>query len=409
MTADILVIGGGIAGLAAACHIKRLAPELDVLLVERSARLCSGNSGRSAALYRNLFSSRAARQLAEGSIAQYRRVADAIVLKPIGYLWTFDAEAWSRLRPEVETLAGLALEAEILEGARLGAATAMSSSPGGFPAAAGAILGRNCGALSAQALAAWYARRFQEAGGTIRTDSEVSGFALELDSRGEARPAAAILADGTSISAGAFLAAAGAWTQDLLGPVGIASSVYPKKRQLFGFPVPDPAMIHGASPDRPAIILPYGGIYLKPIPDRGLAIAGRADDLGRAFELPYAPSADKPAAERAYFRERIEPALLAYFPALAAANPDGLSLSQSWAGHYDYHWPDRNPVVERVGNLGWVAGSSGSGIMKGDAIGRVAAAAMLGHETAELADGTVFRVSDLSLRRRSVEPERLVI
>ncbi len=409
MTTDILVIGGGIVGLAAACHLKRLEPNLSVTLAERGARLCSGNSGRSAALYRNLFSSRAARRLAEGSIAQYRRIADAIVMKPIGYLWTFDADSWGALRPEAESLAGLALETELLEGNALRAASAMSAEPEGFAPAAGAILGRACGSLSAQALAAWYAARFTEAGGTVLTRSAVSGFSLDRDGSGSMFPSAAILADGSRIQAGSFLAATGAWTQDLLGPAGVASSVYPKKRQLFGFPVPDPAMLFGDAPGRPAIILPHGGIYLKPVPDKGLAVAGRADDLGRAFELPYAPVADRPAAEEPYFRERIEPALLAYFPALAAAHPGGLPLSQAWAGHYDYHWPDRNPVVERVGNLAWAAGSSGSGIMKGDAIGRIAAAAVLGHETAELADGSRFRVSDLSLRKRSVEPERLVI
>ncbi len=47
--------------------------------------------------------------------------------------------------------------------------------------------------------------------------------------------------------------------------------------------------------------------------------------------------------------------------------------------------------------------------MKSDAIGRITSARVLGQEVAELYDGTVFRVSDLSLRNRSVDMEELII
>ena len=56
-----------------------------------------------------------------------------------------------------------------------------------------------------------------------------------------------------------------------------------------------------------------------------------------------------------------------------------------------------------------VGGASGSGIMKADAMGRIAAALYSGEEYALLYDGEKFRVSDLGLRDRRVEPEKLVI
>lgn len=395
-------------GLASAYHLKRMEPGLSVTLAEKSARICSGNSGRSAALYRNLFSSSASRQLAESSIAHYGQIAGAVSLKPIGYLWTFDGPSWKALGNEALAVSTLALETEILEGDELRAALAPREPSSAFPDAAGALLGRNCGALSAQALASWYAQRFAELGGKLLTGLAALSFKLGPDGAGGARARSATMSDGCEIEADAFLAAAGCWTQDLLGPVGIASSVYPKKRQLFGVSVPDPAMIFGSARQRPAVILP-NGVYLKPILERGLVLAGRADGLGRAFESAYDPVSAKPPAEEAYFRESVEPVLRAYFPKLADAFPAGLKLMQSWAGHYDYHWPDKNPVIEREANIVWAAGSSGSGIMKGDAIGRIAAAAILGRETATLADGSAFRVADLSLRTRSVERERLVL
>lgn len=156
------------------------------------------------------------------------------------------------------------------------------------------------------------------------------------------------------------------------------------------------------------MILPTASVYIKPILRRGLLLAGCADDLGRPFELPYAP-VESARPEESYFRSVIEPILRAAFPRLAAACPGPLPLDTSWAGHYDYYWPDRNPVVELVGDLLWVGGSSGSGIMKADAIGRIAAARARGEDRAELADGCDFRISDLSLRARAVAAERLVL
>ncbi len=67
------------------------------------------------------------------------------------------------------------------------------------------------------------------------------------------------------------------------------------------------------------------------------------------------------------------------------------------------------PVIESVANLTWVGGTSGSGIMKADAVGRISAAGLQGKEEAVLADGTRFEVSKLSLRRRDVEREELII
>jgi glycine/D-amino acid oxidase-like deaminating enzyme len=429
MHRDVLVIGGGIVGLASAYHLRKSHPGLSVTLVEQNQRLCSGNSGRSAALYRNLFLSRTSRDLAESSISQYEDIGAAIQLRGIGYLWTFGAKDWAALRIQALELSGLARDVTVVEGDELATATAM------YPSAAGAILGTACGSLSAQALAGWYAARFTELGGVIQTGVRIASFELDTGGKGSGpwspypastadsaeqpstltyglpeRILAARTTTGGRYQAGSFLLAAGCWLQDLLGPLGIASTVYPKKRQLFGFSVSDPGFIFGeGSLGQPAIILPYGGVYLKPVLDRGLVVAGRADELGRPFELPYTGVAAYPKAEEEYFRSYIEPALCASFPKLAERYPGGLELKQAWAGHYDYHWPDKNPVVEQVANVVWVGGSSGSGIMKGDALGRVVAAAVTGLDTVSLADGRIFRTSDLSLRTRGVHSERLVI
>jgi FAD-dependent oxidoreductase domain-containing protein 1 len=57
----------------------------------------------------------------------------------------------------------------------------------------------------------------------------------------------------------------------------------------------------------------------------------------------------------------------------------------------------------------YVGGASGSGIMKCDAIGRIAAALHAGEEEAELYGGRRFRVSDIGIHHRRVERESLVL
>jgi glycine/D-amino acid oxidase-like deaminating enzyme len=412
MKSDFLVIGGGLVGLSTAWHLARTRKGAKICLLEQASHVATGNSGRSAALYRNLFSSDTSYGLASSSIAYYETIAEEIALLPRGYLWTFDAEDWAGSEVFARSLAARAPGVEILAPAELGRFLSPGALEQGRRAAAAAVFGPRAGSLSAAALGAHYARLFVEAGGILLTGRRAGPPLPEApeDRPWEARRFSGLVdSTGELHETGCIVAAAGCWLQDLLGPAGLATGIYPKKRQLFAFRLRDEAAIYawGLAPERrPVLILPGSGVYLKPLPGRNLILAGRADDLGRAFELPYKPAA---AAEPAYFRAAIEPALREAFPALDRAQEAPFEIANAWAGHYDYYWPDANPVIERRGDLVWVGGSSGSGIMKADAIGRIAAAAALGETAALLADGERFLVASLSLRARAVASEGLVI
>ena len=56
-----------------------------------------------------------------------------------------------------------------------------------------------------------------------------------------------------------------------------------------------------------------------------------------------------------------------------------------------------------------VGGASGSGVMKADSMGRIAAALYNGEEYAILYGDKKFKVSDLGLKNRRVEREKLII
>jgi glycine/D-amino acid oxidase-like deaminating enzyme len=93
-----------------------------------------------------------------------------------------------------------------------------------------------------------------------------------------------------------------------------------------------------------------------------------------------------------------------YFPQFAACQP-----FSAFAGLYEINTIDGQPLVFEENNLMVVGGASGSGIMKADAIGRIAAALYRGEEYAWLHGERRFKVSDLGLKGRNVEPEKLVI
>ncbi|HEX9710343.1 MAG TPA: FAD-binding oxidoreductase, partial [Candidatus Thermoplasmatota archaeon] len=189
----------------------------------------------------------------------------------------------------------------------------------------------------------------------------------------------------------------------LLDPVGIDANTAPRKRQLFTFKHPEVRRLiefpFAGKKQLPVLIFPKDGIYLKPETIEGTAWIGCSDILGRAVSVE-----DAPEPEDAFWEMGVHQVLRKYLPVF-----DGMKPHQAWAGHYIYHSPDRTPVVFEQGDCIVVSGMSGSGIMKADALGRVAAALVAGKAQAELYGGRRFEVSKLSVTNRHVEYERFVI
>lgn len=76
---EVIIIGVGILGLASAFHILRHHPGLDLLVLERLPAPGRGNTARSAAAYRDMFSSPVNRLLSRGSIAFYTHLQNQII------------------------------------------------------------------------------------------------------------------------------------------------------------------------------------------------------------------------------------------------------------------------------------------------------------------------------------------
>jgi len=406
MRYDTIIIGAGVIGASTAYHLKRLSPKKRVLLIDKNNKVAVGNTAKSAALYRNLFSSRTSQILANSSISYYESIADKIALKELGYFWMLSQDDYQKSKTGLNKLDEKKDRFEILSVDDMPANLKINTSKSNeFSEVECILYGHRCGSLSAIKLARYYATQFQKLGGEIQVPAEIK--AINLTQKDQFYPPWSdvnidSITDHNCVNyfAKDFIFAIGAWTHSFLSQYGIASQIYPQKRQMFTLKIKPDQIVRDTKKRIPILILPTGGVYIKPVLQNSLIMVGSANELGNPFQMDTNP----PTAEEGYFKNAIEPVLNHYFPQLKDYN-----LFSKWAGYYAYYWPDKNPVIEKISNIQWVSGTSGSGIMKADAIGRITAGRSLNLEEIELFDETKFQVADLSLKKRKVDAEELII
>jgi glycine/D-amino acid oxidase-like deaminating enzyme len=200
--------------------------------------------------------------------------------------------------------------------------------------------------------------------------------------------------------------AAGAWMSWLLDPVGIECFVRAKKRQVFSIKAKTEGLRKLLLSKEftnagclPFTILPKPSAYIRPAPEEDALWLAYADEFPRAFKIE-----EEPEPEENYYNYGLYQVMVKYFPQFKDCQP-----FSAFAGLYEINSIDGQPVIFQENGMMVVGGASGSGILKADSIGRIAAALYQGEEFAVLSEDRKFRVSDLGLQKRSVEPERLVI
>ena len=432
---DIVIVGAGIMGIASAYHLKKNSPGKRVVVVDRYGAAGQGNTGRSNAMFRNTFSSSDNQILSNCSIDFYSHIQEElkvdIGLQRIGYLWLMDEaqlsiseaflremerngvetrhyprEELTRLLPGMVTKFGQDADAALM----------------GLPSIDGGVFGPKCGRLDPDKLVRYYASEFMKMGGEVLFNADVTKInvvpASELGIEGEPFVWQDHRMDGVSIRgrdqplrAETVVLAGGAWENELLEPIGVECHAKAKKRQLFSIHAGGTrleGLLHarGFNPLNllPLVILPKSGVHFKPVSEEGDIWVACEDEVNRPFiDLP-AHDLDEYRAEGGYYERNVYPILTSYFPDFR-----GSRMKAMWAGLYSYNTIDSLPFVFREKNLIVVGGDSGSGIMKGDSLGRIVDAVYREEADAMLQGGIPYKASKLSFRERDVEREEWVI
>jgi len=195
--------------------------------------------------------------------------------------------------------------------------------------------------------------------------------------------------------------AAGGWTAQLLDPLGIDCISKPKKRQIF--------TIRPRTDEQKALLYTQGFNEEGILPFTILPTEHyiRADERDGTFWLCLSdeirPFSTDEEPEENYYYDNIYPIIVKYFPQLEGARVDNM-----WAGLYMINSVDHNPVVFKRANMVVATGASGSGILKGDAIGRIAAALLFDEPYAELYGGEKIPSDKLEVVGRALEEEKFV-
>jgi glycine/D-amino acid oxidase-like deaminating enzyme len=426
MNCDVLVVGAGILGLSTAYHLKLANPGKHIVVVDRLGSPAQGNSAKSEGGFRNLFTSETNFLLADSTIDWMlhleRELGHHVGVSMIGYLFLLSEEQYSGQREAWDRIAGWGVEMRVLDREELeecipGLVTRFGEDEEsellGLRDVDYGVLGIKCGAVDADALTKAYEELFLGLGGEVRYGTEVTGLILkpemELEIPGEPFVWQDALIRGAEtsgdvIEAKTTVVAAGVWSSSLMDPIGVDSHMRPKKRQIFAFKDRrlEPLFhVEGLNEygTIPLTVLPKSNVLFRPELSEESIWMACADDLGREFKLE-----DDPQAEEGYYTDDVYHVLSKYFPCFGDVRP-----MNSWAGQYAINGFDELPVVKSVPGMIYVGAASGSGIMKCDAIARIAAALYAGEEEAELFGGRRFRVSDLGIHHRRAERETLVI
>jgi FAD-dependent oxidoreductase domain-containing protein 1 len=424
---DLAIVGAGIIGLSCAYHLLVDNPEAQILILDKADHAASKDTSKSAGAVRNAFASEVNYLLADTSLDFYshvqRDLGFALDLEFVGYLWLLTEEQLGAFRSLARSMTARGIQFKIwsqddlrerISGLQLefGSDDKDARRLGLGNISAG-VQGVKCGTIAPERAASFYEKELRDLGARIMYNTEVTSLILE-PAEGLGWPGEPLIwqekrIKGVRTSKGAIYArttvvAAGRWTNGLLDKIGIDSHMKTKKRQIFQLSSPEikKLLYTGGfnEHDRlPFTILPKAGVYMRPVRAENGFWVGAADDLGRPFLFE-----EDPRPEADYFTYNVHPILSRYFSQFRDVNPNKM-----WAGEYGINTLDANPCIFEENGVLVVAGLSGSGIMKADAVGRIASALYDRKEHATLYGGRTIEVRRLGISNRDVDPERFVL
>ena len=356
--ADIVIVGGGIMGAALAFWLKHLEEAVSVVVIERDPTYAVASSALSAASIRQQFTTPVNIRISQASIDILHTAGELlevegskpdIGLTESGYLYLAGESGAESLRraQAIQTQHGAAVA--LLDAAQLAQR---------FPWLETGDLALGSFGLSGEGwfdgyllLTAFMAKARSLGARLIR--GEVTG--LDVTKR---HVGAAILADGSRITCGHLVNAAGPWARSVARFAGVNLPVFARRRTVF--------VVACKTLLRPfPLLIDTSGFWIRP--EGRSFIAGLAPD-NDSDEVPLEPELES-------FESRLWPALAGRIPAFEAAR-----LERAWAGYYEMNVFDHNGIVglhPEMTNLGFLNGFSGHGMQQGPVVGRAMAELIL--------------------------------
>ncbi len=430
---DAIIVGAGVIGLSAAYHITRMRPNDKILVIEQNSSSGQGNSAKSASMFRTYFSTEAGQTLAGTSIDFYEHIQKEfcveLKMKWTGYLWLFCQDDFEDFRPTLKEMEHRGLKYEIYGDGELAKKLNMRTRVSddeealfmGLSDVDLGVFAPKAGSMDVDALVKFYESQFIKMKGEIRFNSKAENIIVEPReplgaTRFSGEPffwqearVSGVNTERGLIRAKKTIIAAGAWTPSLLDPVGVDSQMKPKKRQIFSVSAESGELqkLYWTKGFNKEGCVPL--TFLPRISRTSSRISFSPHD-GNAFWLFFSDKfprsfrhEENPQPESFSYTYGVHPILAKYFPQF-----NGSKVSLSWAGECVYT-PDLQPIVAEQNDLIFVGGTSGNGIMKADSLGRIVAALYAGNNHATLYGDKIFKVSDLSIEKRNVNPEKVKI
>ena len=358
-TYDIIIIGGGIMGSAAAYYLTKMDHSLKVAVVERDPTYARASTALSMSNVRIQFSLKENIQISQYAFEVLERFEDEMAVdgrEPKiyyhreGNLFLVDENNQAQARSAFDLQKSLGCRIEWWTPQQIKERFALYETDNFL----GGTYGPDDGHFDAYAALMGYKAKARSQGAEYLTH-DVDKIMNRSD-----RVTGVRLASGESLGAGYIINCAGAWAAQVAATVDVNLPVVPVKRQVFTL---DTA-VKPQGP-LPLTVLP-SGLYFR-TETGGIILLGKSmaeDPTGFQFNLD-----DK------RFMEILWPELAEFVPAF-----DRLKLVRGWAGLYAVNTLDGNAILgewPEVQGLLLANGFSGHGLQQAPAVGRYLAELVL--------------------------------
>jgi sarcosine oxidase, subunit beta len=375
-TADVVIVGGGIEGCAAAWALSQRGVT-DVVVAERNT-VGSGMTGKSSGIVRCHYGVSSLAAMAAVGLEVFEQAEELfgtdIGFRQTGYVVGVGEPNVDSLRKSLAAQCAVGVETEEIDHAEVARLWPFADLT---PFAAFGWEARG-GYGDAYQTAQAFSTSARAAGVRVRQGTPATGLLVDGD-----RVTGVRLADGTEISAGTVVVATGVWTRPLLEPYGVDVPIRMVLEQIVMI---NPGVKTGPVPVFSDLVSLQ---YVRP--EVGGDILFGNSDLA-AHDL----AADEPDPDN--YLNRATDAFVdvtvdkvgTRFPGFADA-----AIASSYAGCYDVT-PDWNPVISKTQLDGLVvaAGFSGHGFKIAPAVGRLVADIVVdGHSGDPRIPASDFRLS----------------